>query len=153
MLTLALCSCLAVQPAFYYPAAPADALDWAFEDAQEAWIVTTLPPGTDPLTSAPREVRRWINQLGSDCYRCRDLASDKLRGMGPRIAPWLFRARLSPDKEIWLRSGNIIRHFAACKMCEGRGFRAESWGDLVCTYCQGGGRMWPLEFFVPQIGG
>lgn len=110
--------------------------------------VAAMAPGSVP----PEPYRSLIDEgLSADCYRCREMASKKLRAASVDDPRWLFWGRRHRDPEVRLRCNAIIRRTNPCRACSGTGLGvAESmWigGDVVafrlrCDACGGVGSVW-----------
>lgn len=129
---------------------PEGALDWAFMEAQEAWVVEQVHPlyrAEFAWSLVPDELRHSVRRLGANYYKVRDKAKAELIVRGPAIAPVLVRAQYLGDPEITLRCRNILRVLSACPGCDGRGYSRDNDVVMACRWCQTLGRLWPLEDF------
>jgi hypothetical protein len=95
--------------------------DHGFERAMEDWVIQTIPGPIIASEHAPREIGRWIDQLGNDCWKCREIAKKKLKGIGDPAVPWLLWGLRSRDAQIRMSSWLLIRDLAGCRYCRGTG--------------------------------
>jgi hypothetical protein len=85
----------------------------AVEETVERWC-----PGHRP----PEPYRTLIEHLGAECYKCRELASRRLRNASTDgSVRWLFWARRHRDPEVRVRANNILRELTRCGECGGGG--------------------------------
>ena len=95
--------------------------DHGFTRAQEEWIIGTIPGPVIASEHAPREIGRWIDQLGNECWKCREIAVRKLKKIGDPAIPWMFWGLRSHDAQIRMSSWLILRDLAGCHYCRGTG--------------------------------
>lgn len=101
-------------------AAPPSRADLEFINATEDFVRTVLP------TTCPPEPAYWqIKRLGSDCWRCREIAGRKLLEDSKADPRWLLWGRHDPDPEIRLRCNNLLKKLTRCELCRGLGFCPE----------------------------
>jgi hypothetical protein len=140
--------------------APPSRADLEFTNAVEDFVRTVLP------TTCPPEPAYWqIKRLGSDCWRCRELAGRRLLEESRTDPRWLMWGRHDTDPEVRLRCNNLLRELARCGPCRGTGVCREfhqdplqpddpncancgAWGwnhgdrPAVCRPCGGIGSAW-----------
>ncbi|MGP0063539.1 MAG: hypothetical protein ACLQGP_08075 [Isosphaeraceae bacterium] len=96
----------------------------------------------EPGTIAPEPFRGLIERQGSDCYRCREIASRKLKAASWLNSQWLYWGRKHRDPEVRLRSNAILRRINPCPSCGGSG-ASRHYREDPCWDCQGLGSVWP----------
>ncbi len=129
---------------------PIQAMDWGFMEAQEAFVMDTLPRG-DRATLAqvvPVGVGHLFTAMGVSCYHCRDIAKADLARRCADDPRWFFWGMRWGDPEIRFRCENLVRAASRCAMCGGTGGNSSDSWDLTCRICHGYGRHWPLERFL-----
>lgn len=120
--------------------------DWAFVDAQEQFVIATVPPWKRKEI-VPGPVARCFDRCRSDYYRVRERATNDLQAMGPDVARWMFWCEPWHDAEVTLRCSVLLRRFSKCPDCHGKGFVGDdaSW-VTACRPCLGYGHFWTREF-------
>jgi hypothetical protein len=111
--------------------------DLEFMRAVEESVMVMAEPGTTP----PEPYKGLIERLGSDCYRCREIASRKLKAVSWFNYQWLFWGRKHRDPEIRLRSNSILRRINPCPSCSGSG-ASRHYREDPCWDCHGFGSVW-----------
>jgi hypothetical protein len=101
-----------------------------------------------PGARIPEPFPSAIEDLGADCYGCRERASKRLAAMvtaeGGCATRWLFWGRRHRDPEVRLRCNAILQNLTRCADCGGRGecriYRpAGDEKEGPCTIC----KRWP----------
>lgn len=95
----------------------------------------------EPGTSAPEPYRGLIERLGSDHYRCREIASRGLEAASRFNPQWLFWGRRHRDLEVRLRANTILRRLSPCGSCSGTG-ASRHYREDPCWDCRGLGSVW-----------
>jgi hypothetical protein len=94
-----------------------------------------------PAAGPPQVYHKLIDNLGAECFTCREIAGRRLReACSGGDLRWLFWGRRSADAEIRLRSNNLLRDLTRCPDCGGGGIcrmfrndRGHAEGE--CTNC------------------
>jgi hypothetical protein len=118
-----------------WPQMPPTLADLEFAMAVEESIMA------EPGTTAPEPYKGLIERQGSDCYRCREIATRKLQSASWFDPRWLFWGRKHRDPEVRLRSNAILRRLNLCPSCDGTG-ASRHYREDPCWDCQGLGSVW-----------
>jgi hypothetical protein len=118
-----------------WPRMPPTLADLEFVMAVEESVMA------EPGTTAPEPYKGLIERQGSDCYRCREIASRKLKTASWFNQQWLFWGRKHRDPEVRLRSNSILRRMNPCPSCGGSG-ASRHYREDPCWDCQGLGSAW-----------
>jgi hypothetical protein len=90
--------------------------DLVMQAAVEDFVRTAVPK-----SRPPQPFRSMIDQVGGDCYGCRNRAAKRLRAASAADPRWLFWGRHHRDPEIRLRCNNMLRAMTRCQYCDGTG--------------------------------
>ena len=114
--------------------------DWAFMSVQEQWVMdnTAWNNGEIVKNIIPNNVYKWIKRLDADCYKCREIACKKLKGLKNRdylYLLWIYNhASLEQQKHLY----HIIGHHAKCWVVHESEVQK-------CQVCFGINQFWPIS--------
>ncbi len=118
-----------------WPQTPPFLADLEFAMAVEESVMGE--PGARP----PEPYKGLIERLGSDCFQCREITSQKLLRASRFDQRWLFWGRKHRDPEVRLRANAILRRINPCSSCGGSG-ESRHYTGYPCWDCQGWRTIW-----------
>lgn len=102
----------------------------------------------DASRTPPEPFRSMIDKLATECWKCRETATNRLQKASEKDWRWLLWGRKHNDQEVRTRCNTILKRIIKCPDCTGTGkSKFEYWDQnrqvstTDCEMCSGKGTL------------